>query len=85
LREPLGNVVKQIIPPPKDAVVRRSTKKKPISVYLQQRNQAAAFIQEQDNKAWKMKEGYHQQSLSVMAMFRYKNTFSAQIKTIKQK
>ena len=81
LRQALGNQVRQIIPPPKDAVVRKGTKKKPLPEYLQQRNQAVAFIQEQGSKAWKIKEGYHQRSLSEVAMFRYKNTFSAQMKT----
>lgn len=81
LRQTLGNGVKQIIPPPKDAVVRKGTKKKPLPEYLQQRNQAVAFIQQQGSKAWKIKEGYHQRSLNEVAMFRYKNTFSAQMKT----
>ncbi len=80
LRETLGNAVKQIIPPPKDAVVRKDTKKKPLPAYLQQRNQAVAFIQQQGSKAWKIKEGYHLRSLSEVVMFRYKNTFSAQMK-----
>ena len=79
LRELLGHEVQQIIPPSKDAVVRRPTKKKPLPAYLQQRNQAVAFIQEQGRKAWKIKEGYHQRSLSEVVMFRYKNTFTAQI------
>jgi hypothetical protein len=83
LRELLGNAVKQIIPPPKDAVVRRGTKEKPLPAYLQQRNQAVAFIQQQDSKAWKIKEGYHQRSLSEIVMFRYKNTFTAQMKARK--
>lgn len=80
LRELLGNGVKQIIPPPKDAVVHKGTKKKPLPEYLQQRNQAVGFIQQQDSKAWKIKEGYHQRSLNEVAMFRYKNTFTAQMK-----
>lgn len=83
LRQALGNRVRQIIPPPKDAVVRKGTKNKPLAEYLQQRNQAVAFIQEQDSKTWKIKEGYHQRSLNEVAMFRYKNTFSAQMKARK--
>jgi len=80
LRETLGNEVKQIIPPPKDAVVRVGTKKKPLPAYMQQRNQAVACIQEQGSKAWKIKEAYHQRSLNEVAVFRYKNTFSSQMK-----
>ena len=83
LRETLGNQIKQIIPPPKDAVVRKGTKKKPLPEYVQQRNQAVDFIQQQGSKAWKIKEGYHQRSLNEVAMFRYKNTFSAQMKARK--
>ena len=83
LRQALGHGVKQIIPPPKDAVVRKGTKKKPLPEYLQQRNQAVDFIQQQGSKAWKLKEGYHQRSLNEVAMFRYKNSFSAQMKARK--
>ncbi len=76
LRQALGNEVKQIIPPPKDAVARKSTQNQPLPAYLQQRNEAVAFIQQQGSKAWKIKECYHQRSLSEVVMFRYKNTFS---------
>lgn len=47
LRETLGNQVKQIIPPPKDVMVRRDTKEKPLAEYLQQWNEAVAFIEQQ--------------------------------------
>lgn len=77
LRKVLGNEVKQIIPPPKDAVVQQGTEKKPLPDYLQQRNQAVAYINSQDRKAWKVKEGYHKRSLNEVVMFRYKTTFTA--------
>jgi IS5 family transposase len=77
LREILGNQVEQIIPPPRDAVMHKGTKKKPVAAYLQQRNQAVAFIEQHGRKAWKIKEGYHRRSLNEVAMFRYKTSFSA--------
>lgn len=84
-REVLGPDVRQIIPPSKDAVVHLGTKKKPLPDYLQQRNQAVAFIQERDSKAWKEKEGYHRRSLNEVAMFRYKTAFTAQMRARKIK
>ena len=80
LRETLGHEVKQIIPPPRDALVRKGTSNKPLPEYLRQRNEAVAFIGQQGSKAWKIKQGYHQRSLSEVAMFRYKNTFTADMK-----
>lgn len=79
LREALGKQVKHIIPPPKDAVVRKGTKKKPLPQYLEQRNEAVDYINRQGSKAWKRKEGYHKRSLNEVAMFRYKTTFSASL------
>lgn len=76
-RECLGSSVKQIIPPPKNAVVQKDTKKKPVEPYLIQRNQAVEFIQTHNRKEWKIKEGYHERSLNEVVMFRYKTTFTA--------
>lgn len=76
-RKLLGNQVKQIIPPPRDAVVHKARKKKPVEAYLQQRNEAVAFIADHDRTEWKIKEGYHRRSLIEVAMFRYKTIFSA--------
>ncbi len=78
-RETLGSEVKQIIPPPKDAIVQKGTKKKPVKEYLQQRNQAVAFIWEHGREQWKIKEGYHARSLNEVVMFRYKATFTANL------
>ena len=83
LREALGNQVRQIIPPPRDAVIRKGTRKKPVPEYLSQRNEAVAQINSQGRKAWKEKEGYHKRSLSEVAMFRFKTTFSARMKSRK--
>lgn len=76
-RQILGSEVKQIIPPPIDAVVQKATKRKPVKEYLQQRDQAVEFINSQGRKEWKIKEGYHRRSLNEVAMFRYKTTFTA--------
>lgn len=83
LREALGSGVRNIIPPPKDAVVRQGTKKKPLPDYLKQRNQAVECISRQGRKAWKVQEGYHKRSLNEVAMFRYKTAFTANMKARK--
>lgn len=82
-RECLGSGVKQIIAPPKDAIVQKGTKKKPVKAYLEQRNQAVEFIQTYGRKEWKSKEGYHKRSLNEVAMFRYKTTFTASLRARK--
>ena len=74
---PNRELLKQIIPPPKDAVLQKGSKKKPLKTYLQQRDQAVEFIDSHDRKEWKIKAGYHQRSLNEVAMFRYKTTFTA--------
>ena len=79
LRKILGNRIRQIIPPPKDAVVHTDTKKKPLPDYLKQRNEAVEYINSKDSKAWKEKEGYHQKSLNEVAMFRYKTAFTGRM------
>jgi len=82
-REILGSSVRQIIPPPKDAVVHPGTKNQPVKAYLQQRNEAVEYLQGQDRKTWKIKQGYHRRSLNEVAMFRYKTTFTHQLKARK--
>ena len=75
-REILGEKVKQIIPPPRSAVVHKGTEKKPLAPFLKQRNEAVEFIEGHDRKEWKIKEGYHRRSLNEVGMFRYKTSFS---------
>lgn len=77
-RKTLGNGVKQIIPPPIDAVIHdihKGTKKKPPKIFLEQRNQAVEYIKEHDRKQWKIKENYHKRSRNEVVMFRYKTSF----------
>jgi hypothetical protein len=54
-REVLGNDIKQIIPPPKNAVTCKPTKKKPVPAHLFQRNTAVERIAEVTLKEWKKK------------------------------
>ncbi len=70
-----GNDVKQIIPPPKNAVTCKPTKKKPVPEHLFQRNTAVERIAEVELKEWKKEEGYHLRSLKEVAMFRFKTIF----------
>jgi transposase len=81
-RKILGDV-KQIIPPPKDAVVHHETKRKPLKEYLFQRNKAVEFMNKHDRKQWKINEEYHKRSLNETVMFRYKTTFGAQMQARK--
>jgi IS5 family transposase len=74
-RKILGTDVEQIIPPPKDAVVHKGTRKKPVPDYLIQRNQAVGQINEVGRKQWKRQCGYHLRSRNEVAMFRYKMSF----------
>ncbi len=74
-REVLGKDVKQIIPPPKNAVTCKPTKKKPVPEHLFQRNTAVERIAEVELKGWKKEEDYHLRSLNEVAMFRFKTVF----------
>lgn len=81
-RKILGDA-KQIIPPPKDAVVHEATKRKPVKEYLVQRNKAVEYINEHDRKQWKINEGYHKRSLNETVMFRYKTAFGGEMQARK--
>jgi IS5 family transposase len=81
-RELLTNT-KQIIPPPKDAVVHQATKRKPLKEYLSQRNKAVEFINQHDRKQWKINEGYHLRSRNETTMFRYKTAFGGEMQARK--
>jgi hypothetical protein len=74
-RETLGNQVRQLIPPPRNAVVKIGTKKDPVPEYLLQRNQAVERIKEIGRKDWKKEIGYHKRSLVETTMFRHKVIF----------
>jgi hypothetical protein len=71
-RELLGDGITQIIPPPKNAVIKTGTEKEPAPEYIRQRNETIAFIKEHDLSAWKEAVGYHKRSLNEVVMYRYK-------------
>jgi hypothetical protein len=74
-RQLLGDDVKQIIPPPKNAVICKASKKKPVPEHLRQRNKAVERIAEGTLREWKKEENYHVRSLNEVAMFRFKTVF----------
>ncbi len=78
-REILGSDVLQIIPPLKNAVIQKGTKKKPLPDYLIQRNGTVEAINKHGSKRWKKENGYHRRSLNEVAMFRYKTIFGGEL------
>lgn len=83
-REVLGPDVRQVIPPPKDAVEHKSSKKKEVPAYLEQRNEAVRFIHEQGREEWKKQSEYHLRSRNETVMFRYKTTFGGKLEARKE-
>jgi hypothetical protein len=78
-REILGKDVRQIIPPPKNAVIQKAKKGKPLAEHLIERNDAVEYIQKHGSKQWKIEQGYHQRSLNEVVMFRYKTIFGGKL------
>jgi len=78
-RKILGADVQQIIPPPKNAVMQKGTKKKPLPPYLVKRNEAVQFINEHGSKEWKIQNACHQRSLNEVVMFCYKTIFGGEM------
>jgi hypothetical protein len=78
-RKVLGDKIKQIVPPPNNAVIQKEKKDKPLPGYLIQRNQAVEFIQKHGSKQWKIENGYHKRSLNEVGMFRYKTIFGGEL------
>lgn len=78
-REVLGSDILQIIPPPKNAVIQKGSKKTPLPDYLIQRNRAVEEINKHGYKRWKQENGYHRRSLNEVAMFRYKTIFGGKL------
>jgi hypothetical protein len=85
-RKVLGNTIKQIIPPPIDAVKHPAISKKGEDLgFLKQRNQDIDYIDQHDRKTWKIQQRYHRRSLNETTMFRrfaatIQNKFYASIK-----
>lgn len=83
LREKLGSEVLQIIPPPENAVIQKSSPEKPLPPYLEQRNAAVEALEIQDRAQWKIDIGYHERSLNEVVMFRYKTAFGGRLQARK--
>jgi hypothetical protein len=84
-REFLGNDVKQIIPPPKNAVAHPEIENDPGREYLKQRNDTVNSINELGRDEWKENVGYHQRSLNEVAMYRYKTIYGEKLSARKSK
>jgi hypothetical protein len=78
-REVLGSGIKQIIPPPKNAVIQNAKEKKPLPDYLIQRNQVVEYINKHGSQSWKKQNDYHRPSLNEVVMFRYKTIFGGKL------
>lgn len=79
VRKKLGNHIKQVIPPPKNAIFQKEDKTSHYIEELRQRDEAIKYIQNSSSKEWKIYIGYHARSLSETGMFRYKTTFSEKL------
>lgn len=77
-REFLGEI-SPIIPPPKNAVVRKPKKNDPLPLHIVKRNEAVEYIQKHGLKEWKMANGYHKRSLNETVMFRFKSIFGGEL------
>ena len=78
-REVLGTDIIQVIPPPKNAVIQKNKKNKPLPDYLRQRNEVVDYINKHGDDSWKQQSGYHQRSLNEVGMFRYKTIFTGNL------
>jgi hypothetical protein len=81
----LGNEVKQIIPPPKNAAARPEIENGPEMACLKQRNDAVNTINETNRDEWKEKSGYHKRSLNEVVMYRYKTIIGEKLSARKSK
>ncbi|GHU14736.1 hypothetical protein FACS1894161_5430 [Spirochaetia bacterium] len=78
-RELLGDGVKQIIPPPKNAVAHPEVENGPNKSYLKQRNDTVTSMKETSREDWKEETGYHKRSLNEVVMYRYKTIFGGKL------
>lgn len=79
----LGDRMKQVIPPPKNAVATGPDKDGKVAAHLSQRNEALLTISVKGRCEWKKDMGYHRRSRNEVAMYRFKNTFGDKMKTRK--
>lgn len=76
----LDKNVRQLIPPPRNAVISKT--KDPA---FTQRDKAIIRIKKIGRKEWKKEIRYHKRSLSEVNMYRYKKTFTGELKARKPK
>ena len=75
----LGDTIFPVIPPPKNAVIRKCKKGEVLPLQIVRRNEAVKYIQEHGLKAWKIKHEYHKRSLNETVMFRFKTIFGGEL------
>jgi IS5 family transposase len=78
-RKFLGEKIDPIIPPPKNAIIRKSKKNEPLPPHLIKRNESVEYIENHGSKAWKIAHGYHKRSLNETVMFRFKKIFGGEL------
>jgi len=78
-RETLEETTFPAIPPPKNAVVRKAKKGKPLHIQIVRRNETVEYIQKHGLKQWKVEHGYHKRSLNETVMFRFKKIFGGEL------
>jgi len=78
-REALGADIIQVIPTPKNAIIQKEKRNKPLLDYLRQRNETIEYINNHGDELWKQQSGYHQRSLNEVVMFRYKTIFTGEL------
>jgi IS5 family transposase len=78
-RKVLGGNIRQIIPSPKNAIMKKPKKGESLPEHLIQRNQDLEYIQKHGSKQWKIEHGYHKRSLNETVMFRFKTIFGGEL------
>ena len=78
-RESLGKEIQPVIPPPKNAIVRKAKKGDPLPEHIVKRNESVEYIQKHGSKQWKIANKYHKRSLNETVMFRFKTIFGGEL------
>jgi hypothetical protein len=78
-REFLGKEIQPVIPPPKNAIIRKSENNEPLPEHIIKRNEAVEYVKKQGLKQWKTQHCYHKRSLNETVMFRFKKIFGGEL------
>jgi len=78
-REFLGKEIQPIIPPPKNAIIRKSENNESLPAHIIKRNEAVEFVKKQGLKQWKIQHRYHKRSLNETVMYRFKKIFGGEL------